>query len=482
MTIANRLEEVRTAKQNIKQAIQDELGEDLSEVAFVDYYKHIKSSGGGGTSLCTPTLEIIYPIQDEYLVGESITFTGIVKTPETNIPISNAPITYNNTVIATSDEDGAWSYTTTWVNGGCEFSIIDSTYGLLCKELINPINLYDDFIVLEARINELGTGETLLLDCNYKYTGTSENGAGVNIPVEGVTIDGQGKYCLDGNLLSRCVNINAPSVTLKGLTFKNGKLTSGDGAGVNNYNSSTGLSIVSCVFTDCTAQDRGGAIYNWGGEGFTVTDSTFTDCTAQDRGGAIYNEGGEGFTVTDSTFTDCSSAQDRGGAIYNWSGEGFTVTDSTFTDCTAQYRGGAIYNGSGEGFTVTDSTFTGNTPDNISGSCEYAQDCYWGTNTPNESITLKDYAQISIDTGATQAQNTPCVYIKALQYDTTTSTLTSYKVPLRAKVTTTIGETVYTGVMYGGYLIQRYTLPESSSYTVSVQVENGKILTKTVEA
>ncbi|MCL2686972.1 MAG: Ig-like domain-containing protein [Methanobrevibacter sp.] len=49
---------------------------------------------------------------------------------------------------------------------------------------------------------------------------------------------------------------------------------------------------------------------------FTVTNTNFTNNTAYQNGGAIYNEGGDGFNVRDSQFI-LNTAENNGGAIYN---------------------------------------------------------------------------------------------------------------------------------------------------------------------
>lgn len=260
MTIANRLEEIRTAKANIKNAIQDELGEDLSNVAFVDYYQYIKSSGG----YYAPSLNISYAEQEEYVVGTEVTFNGVTKTLDGSTVLANVPITYNGAVVATSGADGTWSYTTTWVSGGCEFTVVDEIYGIICKELVYPQErFYDSFTNLQTKLDALSKGETLILDCNYRYLDSTADGNGVTIYTRDITIDGQGKYTLDGNSLSwiiQTINSIPSGVSLKGVIFKNGN-TSGRGGAISNYGND--MSISDCTFTNNTASTNGGAISNF---------------------------------------------------------------------------------------------------------------------------------------------------------------------------------------------------------------------------
>ena len=260
MTIASRLEEIKTAKQNIKSAIESELGQDLSEVAFVNYHEYIKSSGG----YYAPSLNITFEEKTEYVLGTEVTFSGVTKTLDGSMVLTGVPITYNGSVVVTSGSDGSWSYTTTWVSGGCTFTVVDNAYGIVCKERAYPHDkFFDSFTNLQTLVNALKDGETLTLDCNYRYLETS-TGKGVSIGTSNITLDGQGKYVLDGNSLSRIINITdstVSGVSLKGLTFKNGKVEGDFGGGI--YNTGADLSVSDCTFTNNTA-DSGGGIFNTG--------------------------------------------------------------------------------------------------------------------------------------------------------------------------------------------------------------------------
>ncbi len=99
----------------------------------------------------------------------------------------------------------------------------------------------------------------------------------------------------------------------------------------------------------------GGAIYNDSGKA-TVIDSTFTNNSATQGGGAIYNDDLGELTITNSTFGG-NSATGWGGAIFTWSK--VTVSGSTFQGNLAKDSGGAIYNNWKE-FTITNSSFTQN--------------------------------------------------------------------------------------------------------------------------
>ena len=165
------------------------------------------------------------------------------------------------------------------------------------------------------------------------------------------------------------------AVTLDNLTLQNGTAVSGGAI----YNEGT-LSVTSGTFSNCTATQYGGAIFNDRGTITSITSSMFSNCTAF-YGGAISNIGGTIASITSSTFTGCTatynggaignsgritsitstlfrncSADVSGGAILNFGLLG-SIASSTFSDCSAHYNGGAIYNPEDTIFSIADSAF-----------------------------------------------------------------------------------------------------------------------------
>ena len=90
------------------------------------------------------------------------------------------------------------------------------------------------------------------------------------------------------------------------------------------------------------------------GVNFTVRNMTIADGRASE-GGGIQNSGL--LTVTNSTFTD-NSADQSGGGIFNLGGM-VAVTNCTFTLNDAEAGGAVDSLGDGPSLTVTNSTFTG---------------------------------------------------------------------------------------------------------------------------
>ena len=187
----------------------------------------------------------------------------------------------------------------------------------------------------------------------------------------------------------RAFNINqAGSLTLINITIKNGQAS--DGAAIQNYRGT--LTATGCNFTDNTATNTGGAIYNYADSTFTstvnITGCIFTGNTATNGGGAIYNYAGSTsnstVNIAGCNFTDNTAIYNGGGAIRNFAATGSTatvnITGCNFTGNTAtnNYGGGAIYTeASGTSSTATVNIagciFTGNTATNNGGAiCNYA--------------------------------------------------------------------------------------------------------------
>jgi predicted outer membrane repeat protein len=133
-----------------------------------------------------------------------------------------------------------------------------------------------------------------------------------------------------------------------------GNSASQNGGGIANDYS---LTVSGCAFTKNSATD-GGAIYNNGET--TVRDSSFTKNSAN-LAGAIYNVVAQsGFNVAVGTldvrgcsFSD-NTASDSGGGIYNLGTA--TVQLSTLSGNTASSDGGGIFNAASGTLTVKDST------------------------------------------------------------------------------------------------------------------------------
>ena len=167
------------------------------------------------------------------------------------------------------------------------------------------------------------------------YTGSDNIGLTVD---KNLTFEkyGDGEAIFDAQGQGRILDVNANSMNITGLTFKNGKV-SGPGAAIS-FNSKLSNSVIIAKFINNSAV-VGGAIYVGDEVSNSVINSTFENNNATNGGGAIYFP----FTVSDSlinsTFKN-NSAQ-RGGAI-RFDGT-FTKSNltSVFINNIASLDGGA---------------------------------------------------------------------------------------------------------------------------------------------
>ncbi|MDR0309681.1 MAG: hypothetical protein LBH88_02850, partial [Candidatus Methanoplasma sp.] len=192
-----------------------------------------------------------------------------------------------------------------------------------------------------------------------------------------ITIDGRGVVTIDANKKGRALNSTASTgtLTLKGLTIKNGTVTgSADGGGV--YVSKDTV-LIDCAFENNTAGNGGGGLY--ADTITTMTGCTFTDNRAGRWGGGLYAVSIQ--EMTGCTFT-LNTAGFWGGGAY--AGSVQTTTDCTFTLNTAVFMGGGMIMYS-EGGYLTGCTFTLNTAG--SGGALYSYGHYYNLYIINSTIS-----------------------------------------------------------------------------------------------
>ena len=193
-------------------------------------------------------------------------------------------------------------------------------------------------------------GGTISFSCTGTIGFTSEK-----VITSAVTIIGNGNVSFDGGDSTRLFDVyTGASLELVQLMLQNGNSDFNGGA----INSDGTLTITGSAFSGNRSYFNGGTIYNTPGGRLAITSSSFSGGSAV-NGGAIDNRGT--LEITGSTFSD-NSASDYGGAIYNADDATLTITDSTFSDHLAG-AGGAIYNADAT-LTITDSTFS----DNLAGA------------------------------------------------------------------------------------------------------------------
>ena len=168
------------------------------------------------------------------------------------------------------------------------------------------------------------------LDRNYRYV---EGGPEEIVIGHSCTIYGDG-HIIDGMGKARIFHVQANSVTINGVYFRNGNAGYG---GAIYCPQRENLVVESCVFESCTAT-AGGAIFV-GGSGFklypNVGEIRFWKCNATATGAAIYLTG----AVTDATlwgkFQDCYSGEDE---KYT-SKKGCIHSENPYTDAGCTFTG-----------------------------------------------------------------------------------------------------------------------------------------------
>jgi hypothetical protein len=160
---------------------------------------------------------------------------------------------------------------------------------------------------------------------------------------------------VSGNNASRVFEVTpAATVTITGLTIRNGRAIGAPGGGIANAGT---LTVTASTLSGNSASEAGG-IYNSSGT-LTVIASTLSGNSAPSGGGGgISNFGSGTVAVTASTLSG-NSASSWGGGIANYSPGTLSVTASTLSGNSAGGIGGGILNAGT--LTVTASTLSGNT-------------------------------------------------------------------------------------------------------------------------
>jgi len=236
---------------------------------------------------------------------------------------------------------------------------------------------------LRNAIASAGPGDTI----QFQVTGTITLTSGKLAIGQNLTINGPGasQLAVSGNQLSAVFEIaSGATVSLSGMTIKNGLPDNAFGGGVFSYGT---LTIANCVVTGNVAKGGyGGGIGSYGpvtitgstisgnsasfGGGIAATDSlTIINSTVANNSGlgagGIYSNGMlaiSGSTFTGNTATSTVPKVSRGAALFQDDGSYGSITNSTFSGNVAANNGAAIFNLSVALTTVIqNSTIAGNT-------------------------------------------------------------------------------------------------------------------------
>ncbi len=199
-------------------------------------------------------------------------------------------------------------------------------------------------------------GDTIVFSLTYPATITRLLPGSFSI-THSVTISGPGasNLAVSGNNTGRVFLIGSTglTVTISGLTIKDGSVPSSTGGGISNAGV---LTLTDSVVFSNTAS-FGGGIHNSGSMSVTNT-SVISNSAPGGFGGGIDNTGF--MTVTNTTAISSNTAEFSGGGIYN-SGSMTVISTMVISNTTtgASGAGGGIY--SLGTFTLTGVTVRGNT-------------------------------------------------------------------------------------------------------------------------
>ena len=179
------------------------------------------------------------------------------------------------------------------------------------------------FTDLNKLINDdFAENSTIYLSGNYTYDPDSESDSefktGIDIDRK-LTIEGNG-ITINGADTARIFRVNYPGVTIRNITFENGK------CGFFQQGGAVHLRAGYCTISDCTFIMNNG--YNGGAIGVETWDTVIANCTflgnTANQGGAIYMN-----AVSNITITNCSFVDNSGDAIYAQQG-GFKANNNIF--------------------------------------------------------------------------------------------------------------------------------------------------------
>jgi hypothetical protein len=163
---------------------------------------------------------------------------------------------------------------------------------------------------------------------------------GANSPLA-IAGAGAGRTALDGGGVTRVVLVQGGTLSLAGLTIRNGSAPSSSGGGILVDGGS--LTLVNSVVSGNQA-NQGGGVNSFGS--LTVLDSTFRGNTATIIGGAIASVGGGAqdapLTLVGVTISG-NTAANRGGGVFI-SNATTAVTSTTIAGNTAGLVGGGLAN------------------------------------------------------------------------------------------------------------------------------------------
>ncbi|MEN8221122.1 MAG: Ig domain-containing protein [Pseudomonadota bacterium] len=162
----------------------------------------------------------------------------------------------------------------------------------------------------------------------------------------------------DAKEKGRILTVSSGAVTIEGLSFQNGKVSSDGGGAI--YASAT-VNITNSSFSGNSASYGGAVVYfHYSGN---ITNSSFNNNRASDYGGALYFQSFG--NISNSSFNG-NNASYGGAVLFNSSGN---ITNTSFSSNNASNHGGAVYFQSYGN--IIDSSFSSNSASENGGAVSF---------------------------------------------------------------------------------------------------------------
>ena len=208
----------------------------------------------------------------------------------------------------------------------------------------------NDFSHLDKIIHETDTKEIILEeDISLKDYEKDFYEGGIELDVDDLLIDGNGKT-IYGADKSRIFIITGKNITLKNITFKNGRSFKhydnhlNDPGGAIRINAHSDAKIINCNFIENLSESNAGALYNKGN--LTIDNSKLCKnkiTGKNDGGGAIFNSGQ--LLIFNSEILENDTSEGMGGAIFNTGI--LSIENSSFINNDPKEYGDVILNDTG---------------------------------------------------------------------------------------------------------------------------------------
>jgi len=231
-------------------------------------------------------------------------------------------------------------------------------------------------------------------------TGTTFDGNGANTYGGGVylnagTLNVSGSSVFSGNQAGWGGGIHNEGGTLSvtDTAFTANTASGGDGGGIYNISSGSGVSVTSCTFATNTATGNGGGIFSYS-TATDVSDSQFTGNSAT-YGGALWSQYGSLDVARTSFAGNAATSGDGGGAYIDNTSS--VWTNCLFTGNTASSWGGGMFAG-GIAPDIVNVTFAGNQANNGGGlansycNAAVTNSIFWGNSATSNGDQVYNFS------------------------------------------------------------------------------------------